>query len=175
MKQIVCVLFSCVMLCSFAACGKSEETGTLQTEESNEATDNQTEKPTATTPPATENETVGKMKVSVNGHIFTATLADNSSARALADLLREKPLVIEMHDYGNFEKVGPIGTNLPQNNEQITTQPGDIILYQGNSITIYYDTNSWNFTRIGKLDTVEQAELQSVLGSGAVTVTFSID
>lgn len=105
---------------------------------------------------------------------FTASLADNSSAEALKELLSQGPLTIEMHDYGNFEKVGPIGTDLPRNDEQITTEPGDLILYQGNSFVIYYDTNSWNFTRLGKINNATQEELKEALGSGNVTVTLSL-
>ena len=67
-----------------------------------------------------------------------------------------------------------LGTKLPRNDTQITTQAGDIILYQGNQITIYYDTNSWNFTRLGKVDGVTQAELKKILGKGNVTAVFSV-
>lgn len=112
------------------------------------------------------------MRVTVGDTVLTATLADNSSAQALKDLLAERPLTINMSDYGNMEKVGPIGQSLPENNEQITTEAGDIILYLGNSLVIYYDTNSWNFTRIGKINDVTQEELKSILGEGNVTVTF---
>ena len=105
---------------------------------------------------------------------LTASLADNSSARAFYELLKKEPLTVDMHDYGNFEKVGSIGTRLPRNDTQITTTAGDIILYQGNQITIYYDTNSWNFTRLGKVDGVTQAELKKILGKGDVTAVFEI-
>ncbi len=105
---------------------------------------------------------------------LTATLADNSSARAFYELLKKEPLTVDMHDYGNFEKVGSIGTRLPRNDTQITTTAGDIILYQGNQITIYYDTNSWNFTRLGKVDGVTQAELKKILGKGDVIAVFEI-
>ena len=105
---------------------------------------------------------------------LTATLVDNSSAVAFYELLKKGPLIIDMHDYGNFEKVGPLGTTLPRNDTQITTTAGDIILYQGNQITIYYDTNSWNFTRLGKVDGVTQAELKKILGKGDVTAVFEI-
>ena len=77
-------------------------------------------------------------------------------------------------DYSNFEKYGPIGTSLPRNDTQITTTAGDIILYQGNQIAVYYDTNSWNFTRLGKVDGVTQAELKTILGKGDVTAVFSV-
>ena len=107
-------------------------------------------------------------------HSLAATLADNSSAMAFYELLEKGPVTIKMHDYGNFEKVGSLGTSLPRNDEQITTTAGDIILYQGNQITIYYDTNSWNFTRLGKVDGVTQAELKKILGKGDITAVFEI-
>lgn len=109
-----------------------------------------------------------KIFIAVNGPTLTATLADNSSAQALVELLREAPITIEMQDYGNFEKVGGLGATLPRNDEQITTQAGDLILYQGNQITIYYDTNSWNFTRLGKIDDITQSELKEILGAESV-------
>ena len=115
------------------------------------------------------------MKITARDTTFTAAFADNSSAEALKELLAEGPLTINMSDYASMEKVGSIGTNLPRNDEQITTGAGDIILYQGNSLVIYYDTNSWNFTRIGKINDVTQAELLEAFGDGDVTVTFSLD
>jgi len=115
-----------------------------------------------------------KMEIKVNGRTLTASMADNSSATALLQLLAEGDRTIAMHDYGNFEKVGSLGTTLPTNNEQITTQTGDLILYQGNQFVIYYDTNSWNFTRLGRIDNVSQSELKSLLGTGDVTVTLSL-
>ena len=111
---------------------------------------------------------------------LTATLVDNSSAVAFYELLKKGPLTVDMHDYGNFEKVGSLGTSLPRNDTQITTTAGDIILYQGNQITIYYDTNSWNFTRLGKVvstsstTSITQAELKKILGKGNVTAVFSV-
>ena len=120
------------------------------------------------------------MKISIQitsdsgSHKLSATLADNSSAVAFYELLKKGPLKVDMRDYGSFEKVGPLGTTLPRNDTQITTTAGDIILYQGNQITIYYDTNSWNFTRLGKVDGVTQAELKKILGKGDVTAVFEI-
>lgn len=114
------------------------------------------------------------MKITAGGATFTAALADNSSVEALKELLAQGPLTIHMSDYAGMEKVGPIGTSLPENDEQITTGAGDIILYQGNSLVIYYDTNAWNFTRIGKIEGVTGEELLDAFGSGDVTVTFSL-
>ncbi len=110
----------------------------------------------------------------VNGEVLKIHAAGNSSADAFMDLLKTGDLTVEMHDYGSFEKVGPLGTALPQNDEQITTEPGDVILYQGDQITIYYDVNSWSFTRLGKVRDVSGEELKDILGSGNATVTFSL-
>ena len=116
-----------------------------------------------------------QMKITVGNIELTAVLENNSSAQALKELLAEGPLTIEMSDYGNMEKVGPIGTNLPRNDTAITAGPGDIILYQGNSLTIYYDTNEWSFTRIGKITGMTREKLLNVLGDGDVTVVFSLE
>ena len=110
----------------------------------------------------------------VNGKVLKILAAENSSADAFLDLLKSGDVPVEMHDYGSFEKVGSLGTTLPRNDEQITTEPGDVILYQGDQITIYYDVNNWSFTRLGKVQDLSQAELKDILGSGNVTVTFSL-
>lgn len=110
----------------------------------------------------------------VKNAVWTAALADNSSADALKALLAEGDITVSMHDYSSFEKVGPLPTELVRNDERISTEPGDIILYQGNQLTIYYDTNTWSFTRLGKVNNVSQGDMLDVFGSGDVTVTLSL-
>jgi formylglycine-generating enzyme required for sulfatase activity len=90
------------------------------------------------------------------------------------ELLSVKPLTIQMQDYGGFEKVGSLGRTLPRNDEQINTTAGDLILYQGNRFVIYYSTNSWNFTRLGRIDKATAGELKAALGDGDVSVTLSV-
>ena len=115
------------------------------------------------------------ISITINGtHVLSATLADNKSARAFADLLRKGEVTVSMHGYGGFEQVGALPQSLPRSDTHITTEPGDIILYQGNQITIYYDTNSWNFTRLGKITGRTQAELRAMLGAGDVTAVFAL-
>ena len=116
----------------------------------------------------------GKLKITAGNSVFYAELEENSSAQALREILLESPLTIRMSDYGDMEKVGPLGKRLPTNDETITTAPGDLILYQGNSLVIYYDTNTWNFTRLGKIEGVTKQELLAALGSGDVTVMLSL-
>ena len=114
-----------------------------------------------------------KLKIHVNDTTFTATLEENSSAKAFAEFLMQGDMTLDMHDYGSFEKVADLPRSFPRNDTQIDTDAGDIILYQGNSITIYYDKNSWNLTRLGKIDNVNKTRLKRILGEGNVRATFS--
>lgn len=117
----------------------------------------------------------GTMNIKVGDTVLTAALEDNSSAEGLKNLLANGPLTINMSDYANMEKVGPIGTNLPRNDQNTVTSAGDLILYLGSSFVIYYDTNEWNFTRLGRINNVNQEELKRLLGDGNVTVTLSLE
>ena len=114
------------------------------------------------------------MNIKIGDTVLTATLVENSSVDALKEALSEGPITVHMRDYGSMEKVGSLGMDLPRNDEQITTEAGDIILYQGNALVIYYAPNSWNFTRLGKIDNVAAEELREILGDGNVTVTLSL-
>lgn len=105
---------------------------------------------------------------------LSATLFDNSSAEAFYAALENAPITVDMHDYGSFEKVGSLGRSFPRNDTQITTEAGDIILYQGNQITIYYDENTWSFTLLGRIDSVTSSELRTILGKGKVKAVFSV-
>lgn len=113
---------------------------------------------------------VPTLVIEVNGHIFYAEPEDNSSADALIDKLSPGEIELELHDYGGFEKVGPLPWDLPRNDESVSTVPGDVILYQGNQITIYYDENTWDFTRLAKIEGVTKEELLDVFGEGDVSV-----
>ncbi|MBR4702591.1 MAG: hypothetical protein IKO91_01995 [Oscillospiraceae bacterium] len=113
--------------------------------------------------------------IRANDRTFYASLEDNSSAEALTEELSKAPLELDMRDYGGFEKVGDLPWELPTNDETITTTPGDVILYQGRQITLYYAENTWSFTRLGRIGNASGEELLEVLGAGDVTVTFSVE
>ncbi len=115
-----------------------------------------------------------QIKLKANGIAFQATLEDNSSAEAFAALLSSGPLTVSMHDYAGMEKVGRLPQDLPRNDRQISVGPGDIVLYQGNQITVYYGTNSWSLTKLGTVDGATAADLLSALGEDDATVTFSL-
>ena len=121
----------------------------------------------------TQEETAMQMNVNVNGSDFTATLEQNTSVDSLVEMLRDGPLTLELSDYAGFEKVGPLGTSLPTSNQQTTTQAGDIVLYQGDQIVMFYGSNSWSYTRLGHIDDLTGWE--EALGSGDVTITFSLE
>ena len=113
-----------------------------------------------------------KMTVQVGESTFTATLEDNAAVDALVAMMEHGPVTIQMSDYAGFEKVGALGASLPTNNSQTTTQAGDIVLYQGNQIVLFYGSNSWSYTRLGKID--DLTGWSEALGSGDVSVTFSL-
>ncbi len=99
---------------------------------------------------------------------------DNESVSALTELLREQPLSIQMSMYGDFEQVGSLGTSLPREDEQTTTQAGDLVLYSGSQIVVFYGSNSWAYTRLGRITDKSTEELAELLGSGDVTITLEL-
>lgn len=121
-----------------------------------------------------ENNTI---RLTVDDRSFTATLVENSSTEALKTQLLKGDVSIRMNDYGDMEKVGSLGFSLPRNDVQTTTAPGDLILYQGSSFVVYYDTNSWNFTRLGKVDGISTRDqmLDLLGGKGEIILTLSLD
>lgn len=115
------------------------------------------------------------MNIEVNGSVLKVKLCDNSSAEAVKDLLKKGPITMPMNDYAHMEKFETFGQQLPQNDERITTRPGDVILSEGNLLVIYYAPNTWNFTRLGKVQDMNADQLKEVLGKGNITVTLSLD
>ena len=97
---------------------------------------------------------------------------DNESVEALKELCRDESLTIQMSMYGGFEQVGPIGQSLPRNDSQTTTQAGDIVLYSGNQIVVFYGSNSWAYTRLGHISDKTAQDLADLLGGGDVTITI---
>lgn len=114
------------------------------------------------------------LAIEIGSNKYHAKFADNSSVVAFKKLLEKNPATIEMEDYASMEKVGTLPTKLPQNNMHLNTVPGDIILYQGKYIVIYYDTNSYSLTPIAKMINIDQYGLKSVLGGGNIKAPFSL-
>lgn len=115
-----------------------------------------------------------KILITANGNTREATLAENKATAALLEMLAEGPVTISMRDYGGFEKVGDLPRSLPTSDKNITTAPGDIMLYLGRSIVIFYGSNSWDYTPLGKLDGMGASEIRSFLDGSPVSVTISL-
>ena len=177
MKTITLIPLLLLAFLSIAACSPDTEAPTLEVHEQP-----QPDEPGTPDEPGDEDDgngedpmENGKIKLTVTGNSFTATLEANDAVEALKERLAREPIQIRMDDYGDMEKVGPLGFSLPRNDVRITTTPGDLILYQGNMLTIYYDVNTWSFTRLGHVDGVSTREemLELLGGKGSVTVTLS--
>lgn len=114
-----------------------------------------------------------KLKISVNGTELTATLVDSTAAKGLAEKLKDEPATVTLNEYGGFEKVGKLPWSLTKTDESIVTEAGDIMLYQGNQMTIFYNSNSWSYTRLGHIDNITGEGLAKLFGEGNITVTLS--
>lgn len=110
------------------------------------------------------------MLLEVNGYTFEVELENNTSAKALKEYVSKEKRTLSLDDYGNFEKVGDLGITLPRNDETITTKEGDLILYLGNKLCLYYNQNTWDFTKLGHIK--DTTHLKEVLGKGSVQVTL---
>lgn len=148
--------------------GQSENTGESGNSEENENPENPDNDDALM-----ENNT---LTLTVNDRSFTATLADNSATEALKERLAQGTLEVRLEDYGDMEKVGSLGFSLPRTDRQTTTVPGDIMLYQGSSLVIFYGSNSWAYTPLAKVDGVSTREemLELLGGEGTVILTLSL-
>lgn len=163
-----------IFVCMFAlfaqsACGsetppKSEDnTGSKE----NDVSDPQPTK-------AEENIVQPELIMSINGKTVTVEWEDNVSVSALRELASESPITIQTSLYGGFEQVGSIGQSLPRNDLRITAQAGDIVLYSGNQMVVFYGSNTWAYTKLGHITNKTPAELTDLLGNDSATITISV-
>ena len=120
-------------------------------------------------------EEAQEMKLMIDNTPVSVMWEDNDSVDELKRMVAENPLTIQMSMYGGFEQVGPLGLSLPRQDQQTTTASGDIMLYSGNQIVIFYGSNSWAYTRLGHISDKTQAEMRDLLGNRDVTVTLRFD
>lgn len=121
-----------------------------------------------------EEQNMEQISLTLAGQPVTVEWENNPSVGALRDLLRSGPLPVELSRYGGFEQVGSLGTGLPRNDVQTTTAPGDIVLYSGSNMVIFYGSNSWAYTRLGHITDKSKSELEALLGGGDVTAVLSL-
>lgn len=189
MISVLAVILITAML--FASCGttvtpteatrKASETTALQTETkptaaatesaTAEAPRNNDEEPddAAEQPQADRNKPLQMM---IGGTPVSVTWEDNDAVQALRELCKDQPLTIAMSMYGGFEQVGSVGTALPQDDVQTTTSAGDIVLYAGDQMVVFYGSNTWAYTRLGHISDKTAEELTALLSNDSVTITL---
>lgn len=122
---------------------------------------------------AEETTTENTLYLEINGQKRPVILANTQAAQELKAWAEQGDFTVTVSDYGGFEKVGALGRSLTRADQQTTTQPGDIVLYSGNNVVIFYGSNAWAYTRLGHLDDMTAQEIKDFLGAGEVHVTFS--
>ena len=117
-----------------------------------------------------------KMYITIGGKTQSVTLADNTATRALVEKLRQASVNVTLDSSGGFEIWGALGFSLPTSNEQMTAEAGDVVLYNGSNICLFYGSNSWSYTRLGKIDGLSASELRTFLKAGEsnISVTLSL-
>ena len=161
MKTVLSLILSILLSALGAGCGQLPTAATTAMPE----TDKETE---LTVMNKTLHLTIDDTAVQVDWE-------DNASVEALTELISSAPLTVQMSMYGGFEQVGALGTSLPRDDRQTTTQAGDIVLYAGDQIVMFYGSNSWAYTRLGRITDQSVQELRDLLGNGDVTVTLSLE
>ena len=115
-----------------------------------------------------------EMMMKINETEVNVRWENNESVAALKEMCQKSPLTMQMSMYGGFEQVGSIGKSLPRNDKQMTTEAGDIVLYSGSNIVVFYGSNSWSYTKLGHITDKNASQLRDVLSNGDVTITIGI-
>ena len=169
MKRVLTLLLA-IMLIIMTSCGKSDNSSTQPT----------TDEPSTTiTTPSDDNSTTKedetanmKLTLKIDDMEVDVIWSDNDSVKALKNLAKDG-LTINMSKYGGFEQVGSIGSTLPSADTRITTNPGDIVLYSSNQIVLFYDSNTWSYTKLGHIN-LSKSELTDLLGDEDVVITLNL-
>ena len=180
MKRVISPILVLLLIALCAGCGApvpaDGTTPAAEPQETADERDTEGSEPEIVRNNETEAANAEKgLHLSINDREVTVDWEDNESAAALKDLVSSGPLTVQMSMYGGFEQVGPIGTRLPSSDVQTTAAAGDIVLYSGNQIVIFYGSNSWAYTRLGHIADQDAAGMAALLGNGDVTITISME
>ena len=159
-----------------ATTAAEQTTGTETTKAIEETTDLQEEVTQAQNDEPSEHadEKTFELQMTIGNTPVSVDWEDNEAVEALKDLCRNQPLTIQMSMYGGFEQVGSIGTALPQNDVQTTTTAGDIVLYSGDQMVVFYGSNSWAYTRLGHITDKSAEDMTDLLSNGDTVITISL-
>ena len=158
-KKLVMLVYSISIEMLFIECREKKGTSSSKNDEVSEV----------------EERTEVNLQMKIGDESVQVDWEDNESVETLKGLCKDEPLVIQMSMYGGYEQVGNIGTSIPENDVEITAKAGDIVLYSGNSIVVFYGSNSWAYTRLGRITNLTDAELTQLLSNGDVTITISME
>ena len=128
----------------------------------------------ACTPVSGDDSMDDLVQIKINDDVFDVELENNSATEELIKALEKGNITVNATEYGGFEKVGELGFSLPTNDENVNTEPGDIVLYQGDKISLFYGSHSWSYTKLGKIKDIDSNLLKEVLGSGNITLIFNL-
>lgn len=165
-------LLSALLLCACGAEPESEPAESPAPEVTVTAPAEEPEAPAEERTEIEEPEEKTMLKLKIGETEVSVSWEDNESVAALGELCRGEPLTVAMSMYGGFEQVGPLGSSLPRSDVQTTTGSGDIVLYSGNQIVVFYGSNSWAYTRLGHISGQSAEDLAALLGQGDVTLTL---
>ena len=115
-----------------------------------------------------------KMLITIGGMTKTATMVDNAATQELVTRLKQAPVTVTLNSSGGFEIWGALGFSLTTSNEQVNAQPGDIVLYNGSNICMFYGSNSWSYTRLGHIDGLSESELRTFLKAGESNISVTL-
>ena len=185
-KSVICTIMMMFVMFVLSACAGRTSNDSAVSMSGQEEISKETEEMTMTALPENGSDempeqeesreeviVMDELLLSVGDKNLSVEWEDNESVDALKDLAGSE-MKINMAMYGGFEQVGSIGTSLPRNDSQMTTSPGDIVLYSGNQIVIFYGSNSWAYTRLGKITGLNEKELEDTFGNGDVTIGLSV-
>ena len=189
MKKCIAVLLLLGLSLGLMACGSIESRGSTGNEQTTTAEQQESETAKAeisnridAPAPGSQEETMAadktleenQIRIIVGENSFIVRLEDNESAAALRELLKDGDKTISASNYGGFEKVCRLGATLPSNDVQTRTSAGDVMLYSGNQIVIFYDSNSWAYTRLGKVEDLTAKDLKEILSGQETEITLSL-
>ena len=165
MKKII-VMFAVLSLAILSACSGGKPQPSDSTETESQTMEQQT----------AEQQTDSmekKMILIVDGREIPVIWEENNTVSELKTRIEDEPVVIEMEKYGGFEQVGSLGQSFTSDDERIMTECGDIVLYNSSNIVIFYGSNTWEYTRLGKID-LDDDEIAEMLGGEAVEVQITL-
>ena len=173
MKKIITLLVTLLLIISLSACSKNDSATTPSTDDVPPTTISSDTTTPSDEPKEDESYLLKSLVLTIDSSEVDVYWMDNDSVKALKELAKDG-LTINMSKYGGFEQVGSIGSTLPSSDTRITTNPGDIVLYSSNQIVLFYDSNTWSYTKLGHIN-LSKSELTDLLGDEDVVITLSLE